>query len=284
MSFGKSLVWDIENELPDELIGTSLDPSDLPQTQSSQSSTQNLLNGTSESVPVESGVVGSVSTQRHQQLSQLLQSKPHGTVQTPPSHAGIPTSQRIPSPSVASITSVKSPHANNLTPPNATVNKSGTPVSSTAHINVSDGSIAITNITNSMVNSLSNTTGTMGMASNMLLMQSKGGTLGSQGSLVSLSTSVAGNSSTGSLHHPPPTAVVSPQLTQQPNAGSLINGSHMALGNANSLSMTRGVNPNVSSAVLAPHSPHQNILGHPSLSNQGANLKVCQVLHDIKQH
>lgn len=248
-------MWDIENELPDELIESSIDP-DLPQP---TPATQNLYNGTSDTVPVEGSVAP--SPQRHQQLSQLLQAKPQ-------SHTGLPA--RIPSPSVTSITSVKSPLTNN-----ATVNKSVTPVSSTAHINVSDGNIAITNISNSTVNSLSNTSGTMGMNSNMLLMQK--GTLGSQGSLVSLSTSVAGNSNTGSLQHP---VAVVPQLAQQQNAGTLINGT-MSLGsssNPSSLSINRSMNPNVSSAV-----PHQNILGHP-LTNQGANLKVCIILlmHNFK--
>lgn len=225
---------------------------------------QNLFNGTSETVPVEGSVVG-----RHQQLSQLLQTKSSVPAQ---SHAGIPTSQRIPSPSVASITSVKSPHANNLNPPNATVNKTITPVSSSA-INVSDGNIAVSNISNTTVNSLSNTSG-LGMNNNMLLMQSKSGALGSQGNLVSLSTSVSGNNNTGSLH-PPPVAVVSNQLTQQQNAGSLINGNLLSIANANSLNINRGVNPN----ALAP-SPHQNILGHP-LPSQGANLKVCIILYKV---
>lgn len=248
-------MWELEAELPDELIDTSIDP-DLPQ--SSQSSTpQNLFNGTNETAPVE----GSVAPQRHQQLSQLLQAKP--TQQT---HTSLSASQRIPSPSVTSIASVKSPLTNNVS-----VNKSGTPISSTAHINVTDVSITLTNISNSTVNSLSNTSGTIGMNSNMLLMQSKSSALGSQGNLVSLSTSVAGNGNTGNLQHP--VTVVQSQLTQQQNAGSLMNGNLMSLGNTSSLSINRSVNPSVSSTVLAQHPPHQNLLGH-SLTNQGATLKV----------
>ncbi|XP_054709605.1 CREB-binding protein-like [Uloborus diversus] len=261
-TFGK--LWDLENELPEELmVGTpGLEASDLPQQQpnnQTNNTQQNLLNGTGESISGENNA----STQRHQQLSQLLQTKP------PASHSTVPTSQRIPSPNVslANITGVKSPHANNMTPPNATVNKTGTPVSSTVqHINATDGSIAITNISNSMINSLNNTSGTMGMNNNMLLMQSK-----ASQNVVSLSTSVA-----NTIQHQAPLTVVQPTVNQ-PTA-SLINGNHMALANTNSLNITRGVNPNVSSAmthstVMAPNSPHQNILGHLSLNNQGANIK-----------
>ncbi|CAL1261496.1 unnamed protein product [Larinioides sclopetarius] len=278
-------LWDLENSLPEELMGSGgLDPSDMPSQTSQTSTQQNLLNGTGESVPVESNAVGSATTQRHQQLSQLLQTKPnvsHSTVATP-SHTGIPTTQRIPSPSVslASISAVKSPHANNLTPPNTTVNKTGTVVSSSTHISVSDGSAAITNISNSIANSLSNTSGSLGMNNNMLLMQNKGSAIGSQSNLVSLPTSVAGNSTgNNSQLHPPLAVVQPPQVNQQTNTTSLINGSHIPLGNTSSLNINRGGNPSVSSAVthstvIAPHSPHQNILGHPSLSNQGANLKT----------
>lgn len=261
-TFGKSLVWDIENELPEELIETSLHPDLPPSSQSSTSqnlSSQNIFNGTIETVPVE----GSVAPQRHQQLSQLLQAKP-----TQQGHTGLPASQRIPSPSVTSIISAKSPLTNN-----ASVNKSGIPVSSTVHINASDGSIAISNISNNTVNSLSNTSGTMGMNSNMLLMQSKSGTLGSQGSLVSLSSSVVGNNNANNLQHP--VSVAPPQLTQQQNAGSLINGNVMSFGNTSSLGINRGVNSNVPSAALVQNSSHENVLGH--ISNQGANLKVCSL-------
>ncbi|GFT06924.1 uncharacterized protein TNCV_1414941 [Trichonephila clavipes] len=282
-------LWDLENSLPEELMGSGgLDPSDMPSQTSQTPAQQNLLNGTGESVPVENNnTVGSATTQRHQQLSQLLQTKPnvsHSTVSTSSSHSGIPTTERISSPSVslASITAVKSPHANNLTPTNTTVNKTGTPVSSSTHISVSDGSAAITNISNSIANSLSNTTRSLGINSNMLLMQSKENTIGSQSNLVSLSTSVAGNTTASNSQLHPPIAVVQPQrVNQQTNTTSLINGSHIPLGNTSSLNITRGANPSVSSAVthssvIAPHSPHQNILGHPSLNNQGANLKVLQ--------
>lgn len=256
-------MWDIENELPDELIDTSID-TDLPQ--SSQSSTpQNLFNGSNETAPVE----GSVVPQRHQQLSQLLQAKT-----TQQSLASLSASQRIPSPSVTSIASVKSPLANN-----ASLNKPGTPVSAAAHNNVSDVSIALSSISNSTVNSLTNTSGTMGMNSNMLLMQNKGGAIGSQGNLVSLPTSVANNSNTNNLQHP--VTVLPPQVSQQQNASTHMNGNLMSLGSVNTLkaapervmTLPRGVNPNISSAVLTQHPPHPNLLGHP-LTNQGATLKV----------
>lgn len=258
---------------------SGLDPSDIPTQTSTQ---QNLMNGTSESVSVESNSVASTTIQRHQQLSQLLQTKPnvaHSIIPTSSSHSGISATQRIPSPNVslASITAVKSPHANNLTSSNITLHKPGTPVSSSAHISVADGSSSITNISNSIVNSLSNTSGTLGMNSNMLLMQSKVNTICSQGNPVSLPTSVAGSVSSVQHHSLIPT-IQSQQVNQQTNA-SLINGSHIPLGSSSSISINRGGNSSVSSTashstVISPHSSHHNILEYHSLNTQGATLKV----------
>ncbi|GIY41108.1 hypothetical protein CEXT_312162 [Caerostris extrusa] len=283
LSFG---LWDLENSLPEELMGSGgLDPSDMPsQTSQTPSTQQNLLNGNSESKSIETNAVGSATTQRHQQLSQLLQTKPnvsHSTVPTSTSHSGMTTTQKIPSPSVSlpSISTVKSPHTNNLTAPNSTVNKTGTPVSSSTHISVSDGSAAITNISNSIANSISNASGSVSVNNNLLLMQNKGSTIGSQSNMVSLPTSVAGTSSgSNSQLHPPLTVVQPQQVNQQTSTTSLINGNHIPLVNTSSISINRVGNPSVSSAVthstvIAPHSPHQNILGHPSLSNQGATIK-----------
>lgn len=275
LTFG---LWDLENSLPEELMGASgLDPSDIPTQTSTQ---QNLMNGTSENVSVESNSVASTTIQRHQQLSQLLQTKPnvaHSIIPTSSSHGGISATQRIPSPNVslASITAVKSPHANNS---NITLHKPGTPVSSSAHISVADGS------SNSIVNSLSNTSGTLGMNSNMLLMQSKVNTICSQGNPVSLPTSVAGSVSSVQHHSLIPT-IQSQQVNQQTNA-SLINGSHIPLGSSSSISINRGGNSSVSSTashstVISPHSSHHNILEYHSLNTQGATLKVRLFIYSI---
>lgn len=233
-SSGNLLVLNTDGRLPDELTRTSFDSLNLPRTHSSQLQPKTVLNGAREGVPIENGIGGSVLTKNHQQLYQLLQNNPNGTVLASPNYAGISTAQAIQRRSGPSITFVRNSQANNLAASNTNINLSATRMPSSVQ-NISDDSIAIMNIKNS----LTNTAGSSNIGNNIL-----------------------GNN----VHHSQ--SMLSSQLIQ-PNVEPFANGSYMALGNQNSLSISQGINPNVSSVAS-----HQNILEHP-LSKQGAILRVC---------
>ncbi|XP_022235676.1 CREB-binding protein-like isoform X2 [Limulus polyphemus] len=288
-------LWDIENELPEELK-SEISSQHL---QTISLSGQSMQNGAVDSScsQVEGGEGNSIVAQRHQQLSQLLQikaSQPQNTISNLQSLGGIPANQTIPNPGVSlhnvNMNSLKSPHTSNLSSiSNVTASKMGTNVSSAPHciIESSDSMTSKANsLVNSSLNSASNAVGTVNLVGSVSLGEAA--SLVSQGKLL---TTVTATSSTVTLP-------LQAQQTSQPGfpqaqqlvmgTTSIMNGPHISINSPGTARISRNVaSPNVVQTashgnILAnvgpQYSAQQNSLGHArgNASNITTVMKVGQ--------
>ncbi|XP_076342052.1 histone lysine acetyltransferase CREBBP-like isoform X2 [Tachypleus tridentatus] len=284
--FNLGNLWELENELPEELKNTETRPEPTQQLQSSSHSSLNLQNGAVDS-SLNQEDVGVMSPQRTQQLSYLLQNKAsssHGALISSKNHSGLSGNQTINNPNaiLQNMSDVQSPHSN-LSSPNMIVSRAGTSVSSLIHnhtMNIEN----LTSISNSLINSNLNSGSSISIGINPLVSMSSGvnksGLLGSQGKLLTISSlSSSANLPVQLQQQNLPTKfsqiqMQHPQQTQLlDGGGGMMNGSQMNVNSSgtirmptNAVSVSNMTHNNILANTVPQNTTYQNPLSHVGIS------------------